>query len=118
MRPLNDYFLCTDLADISTATTAYVVVPDGGEVVKILTVISGAIATADAVLTASINGTAITTGVVTVATASSAAWDQDSAEPTAANSVNEGDVISIVTDGASTNTVPVGITFVIRRMTK
>jgi hypothetical protein len=45
----------------------------------------------------------------------SAAGDVDSAVPTAANSVQENDVIEIITDGASTNTIPVEFTIIIRR---
>lgn len=115
VRPLNDYTVVAELDDISTASTTYVVAPSAGRVIKIYSVIHGAIATADADLTASINGTAITGGVITVATASSAAGDVDEATPSAANDVSEGDTLRIATDGASTGTVRCTITFVVRR---
>jgi hypothetical protein len=115
MRTLNDYFLTVKLSDVSTAGSAYVVAPDAGKIIKISSVLGGAIATADAEITTEINGTAVTGGAITIATTSSAAGDVDSALPTAANSVLENDVIEIITDGASTNTIPVEFTIVIRR---
>jgi hypothetical protein len=115
MRTLNDYFLSVKMADVSTAGSVYVVAPDAGKIIKISSVLGGAIATADAEITTEINGTAVTGGAITIATTSSAAGDVDSAVPTAANSVLENDVIEIITDGASANTVPVEFTIVIRR---
>lgn len=115
MRTLNDYFLTVKMDDVSTAGSVYVVAPDGGKIIKIQSVIDGAIATADAGITTEINGVAVTGGAITIANASSAAGDVDSAEPTAANSVEEGDVIEIITDGASANTVAATFTIIIRR---
>ena len=115
MRTLNDYFLTVKLSDVSTAGSAYVVAPDAGKIIKIYSVLGGAIATADAGITTKINGTAVTGGGITIANASSAAGDVDTAEPTAANSVSEGDYISFTTDGASTNTVAATFTVIIRR---
>ena len=48
MRTLNDYFLTGTIDDVSTAFTSRVAVPDGGRVIKIITVLGGTIATADA----------------------------------------------------------------------
>lgn len=115
MRTLNDYFLTVKMADVSTAGSVFVVAPDSGKIIKINSVLGGAIATANAAITTEINGVAVTGGAITIATASSAAGDVDSAEPTAANSVEEGGVIEIITDGASTNTIPVEFTIIIRR---
>lgn len=115
MRTLNDYFLTVKMDDVSTAGSVYVVAPDGGKIIKIQSVIDGAIATANAAITTEINGTAVTGGAITIGYDSSAAGDVDSAEPTAANSVEEGDVIEIITDGASTNTVAATFTVIIRR---
>ena len=115
MRTLNDYFLTVKLSDVSTAGSAYVVAPDNGKIIKIYSVLGGAIGTANAGITTEIDGAAVTGGAITIATAGSAAGDVDSAEPTAANSVEEGGVIEIITDGASTNTIPVEFTIIIRR---
>lgn len=97
------------IADVSTAGQVYVPVNTQmeGEIVEIRTVLNGAIATADAVLTPKIGGTAITGGAITIANASSAAGDVDSSTPSAANKVVAGDAIEIETNGASTNTVEV-----------
>lgn len=115
MRTLNDYFLTVNLSDVSTAGSAYVVAPDAGKIIKIQSVIDGTIATANAAITTEINGTAVTGGGITIGYDGSAAGDVDSTEPTAANSVQEGDVIEIITDGASTNTVSATFTIIIRR---
>lgn len=115
MRTLNDYFLTVKMSDVSTAGSVYVVAPDAGKIIKIQSVIDGAIATDDAAITTEINGTAVTGGAITIANTDSAAGDVDSTEPTAANSVQEGDVIEIITDGASTNTVAATFTVIIRR---
>lgn len=115
MRTLNDYFLTGEIVDVSTAGQIYIPVPDGGRIIKIMSALGGTIATADADLTAKIGGTAVTGGVITITASGSAAGDVDSVEPTAANTVVEGDAIEIETDGASTNTIAAGITIVIRR---
>lgn len=103
--------------DVSTAGQVYIPVNREmeGEIVEIRTVLNGAIATANAVLTAKIGGTAVTGGVVTIATASSAAGDVDTASPTALNKVVEGDAIEIETNGGSTNTVRVFGNILIKR---
>lgn len=115
MRTLNDYFLTFKIEDVSTAGQVYVPVPDNGEIIKVITALNGAIATADAGLTLKIGGTAVTGGTVTIAQSGSAAGDVDTCEPTAANYVNEGDAIEIETDGASTNAVSVDGVIIIRR---
>ena len=43
MRTLNDYFLECHLDDVSTAGTVRVAVPDAGKVIKITSVLGGAI---------------------------------------------------------------------------
>lgn len=113
--PLRDYFLTVEIEDISTASQSYIPVPAGGKVIKIFSAINGAIATADADLTAKIGGTAITGGLIVVAFTSSAAGDVDSVTPSALNDVKEGDALEIETDGASTNTVKAFVTFQIRK---
>jgi hypothetical protein len=115
MRTLNDYFITSTIADISTASSTFVPVPDGGRVVKIITALQGAIGTANAAITFEIGGTAITGGGITVTQSGSAAGDVDTAEPTAANEVSEDGTIEMITDGASSNTIKLVVTFVIRR---
>ena len=115
MRTLNDYFITAEIEDISTASSTFVAVPDGGKIIKIITALQGAISGGNAAISFEIGGTAVTGGAITVAHSGSAAGTVDSAEPTAANSVEEGDVIEIITDGASTNTVAATFTVIIRR---
>jgi len=105
------------IADVSTAGQIYVPVPDefAGEVVEIRTALNGVIATANAVLTPKIGGTAMTNGAITVAFSGSAAGDVDTSRPTSANSVAAGGSIEIETNGASTNAVAVFGTIVIKR---
>ena len=115
MRTLNDYFLTSTIADISTASSTFVPVPDGGKVIKIITALQGAIGTANAAITFEIGRTAITGGAITVTQSGSAAGDIDTAEPTAANDVAEDGSIEMITDGSSSNTIKLVVTFVIRR---
>lgn len=88
----------------SDAAVSRRVSPVKGTITKIWNVSSAALATGDATLTGKIGATGITNGVITITNAGSAAGDVDSAAPTAANLVNEGDVISFTGGGASTAT--------------
>ena len=115
MRTLNDYFLTSKITNISTAGSTFVPVPDGGRIIKIFTSIKNAITTADAALSFEIGGTAITGGGITITQSGSAAGDVDTAEPTAANSVNEGQANEMITDGGSSTACECEVTFVIRR---
>ena len=115
MRTLNDYFLYGVIDDVSTASTVRVAVPDAGKVIKISTVLGGTIATSDAAVTAKVNTTNMTGGALTITASGSAAGDIDTAEPTAANNVVEGDFIALATDGASSNTHTLHFTIVVRR---
>ena len=109
-QSLKKIYLTTTLADISTASTCYVVSPVAGTISKIYSIINGAIATADSVITGKIATTAITDGAFTIAYSGSAAGDIDSATPSAANTVAAGSNINFTTDGASSNTVSAEIT--------
>ena len=115
MRTLNDYFIYGEIADISTASSTFVAVPDGGKIIKIITALQGAISGGNAGISFEIGGTAVTGGGITVAHSGSAAGTIDSVEPTAANQVEEGGSIEMITDGASTGANKLNVTFVIRR---
>ena len=69
---------------------------------SIRTAISAALATGDMTITAAINGVAVTGGVVTVTQAGSAAGDIDLAEPTAANTISEGQQLTLTVGGTNT----------------
>ena len=115
MRTLNDYFLTAEIEDISTASSTFVAVPDGGKIIKIITALQGAISGADAGLSFEIGGTAVTGGGITVAHSGSAAGTGESSVPTALNRVEEDGTIEILTDGGSTGAKKCLVTFVIRR---
>ena len=68
---------------------------------KIWSVTEGVLTTGDATITAKINGVAITTGVITVTQAGSAAGDKDSCVPTALNVVAVGDELSLTVGGTN-----------------
>lgn len=81
------------------------VAPVAGDIEDLQSVLEeAALAGGDATLTFSINGTPITTGVVTITQSGSAAGDVDSASPSAANTVAVDDVIECTVGGANTDT--------------
>jgi|TARA_R110000796_G_scaffold24017_7_gene68704 phosphohistidine swiveling domain-containing protein len=108
--PVSRRFITVKIPDISTAGQVYVAPGFDGKIIKAHSAIAGAIGTADADLTLKIATVAVTSGVITVATASSAAGDVDTCTPTALNSFTSGQAIEVETDGASTNTIEVTIT--------
>lgn len=104
-QSLKKIYLSVDMTDISTASTSYIPSPVAGNITRIQTIINGAIATADALITGKIEAVDITDGTVTITSAGSAAGDIDFATPSAANAVVQGSNINFTTNGASTNTV-------------
>lgn len=110
-----EYVLQAEISDISTPQSVFIVAPYAGTIESITSVIDGAIATSDAVLSFEIGGTPVTDGNITVAFTASAAGDVDSSTPSAANALTAGQALECITDGASTNTVAVKLTFVIKR---
>jgi hypothetical protein len=104
------------MVDISAASSAFTVAPCRGRIVRVYSILQGAITAADANWTVEINGTAVTGLAAVVANASSAGGDVDSAVPTASNNVvNEGDTIEFVSDGASSTTAAAMFVAVIER---
>jgi hypothetical protein len=103
---LNQYSLCLDIADGSAEATYFLVCPHAGDIAKIYTVIDDVVSTADITITAKIGATGVTNGVVTIATASSAAGDVDVATPTAANTVTAGQAINLVVTGGGAGGAP------------
>jgi hypothetical protein len=103
---LTQTVLCLDIADGSADATYYLVSPHAGTISKIYTVTDGTVSTADITVTGNIGVTAITTGVVTIATAASAAGDVDSATPTAANTITAGAAMNFVVAGGGAGGSP------------
>tara|TARA_R110002051_G_scaffold18015_3_gene51987 strand:- start:3280 stop:3783 length:504 start_codon:yes stop_codon:yes gene_type:complete len=99
--------------DVSTATSQWVSSPLAGKIKTIYTALGGALGTADAVISFEIAGTLVTSGTVTITQSGSAAGDLDSSTPSGANTVTAGQVIEVISNGASTNTVDATITFVL-----
>lgn len=113
---INQYTLCLDIADGSAEAVYYLVCPHAGDVKAIQTVVDGAVSTADITITAKIGATAITDGVVTIATSGSAAGDLDSATPSAANTVTAGQAVNFtVTGGGAGGSPRIHLAMVIER---
>lgn len=116
-RPLNEVYITGQMADLATAdSTAYLVATHRGRVKRAYTIIANAITTANGSVAVKINGT--TVGTITVTQSSSAAGDVDTVYlgyQGTANFVNEGDVISFVSDGAADTTTITRCTAVIER---
>lgn len=74
------------------------------------TVLSGALSTGDATLTAAIEGTGVTGGVQTIPMSGSAAGVTQITTPTALNSFVAGDVISFTVGGSASGGSVIGIT--------
>lgn len=71
---------------------------------SIRTITDRALTTGDETITAAINGNAVTGGVVTITQSGSAAGDIDLAEPSAANVLEEGDVLTLTVGGTQAST--------------
>ena len=100
----------------SDAAVARWPAPFKGRIVRMDTVINGALATGDATVQAKIADTNVTTGLVTITQAGSAAGDIDTASPTAANTFAQGDLITAVVGGASTATATLDVSLVIEEI--
>jgi hypothetical protein len=85
--------------------------PVAGTIVKIQSRLSAALATGDATITAKIGAVAVTTGVITIAEAASAAGDIDVCNPSGANTVVVGSNVNFTIGG--TNSADVGATIVV-----
>lgn len=109
-------YITATFEDVSTAaSTVYIPMNFAGTVTAIRSVLHGTIATADTTLTCKINGTAITSGTLTLAYSGSAAGDVDTATPTANNTFSAGQYLEVTSDGASTNAVNATVMFTITR---
>ncbi len=102
------YVLTVDIADLSADTSHFVVAPYAGTINKLWSVIDGAVATADVIVTGKIATVAITNGAITIATAGSAAGNVASATPSAANVVTAGQAIELAVTGGGAGGSPRG----------
>lgn len=105
--PTNWYTLNAQIADVGTASTVYFTVPRDGYLRAVETVLWAAITGADDVITVTVDGAAASP-TITVANASSAEGDYDSANYFIP--VKQGSRIKIANSGASTGTAPLSYT--------
>ena len=105
LRKLYHEILVVTMADISTASSVFVPLHFRGKITAGKVAIQNAITGSDSALTAKISGTAITGFTGTAAVSGSAAGTVFTmADPTGANLFNDGDVLELITDGASSTT--------------
>lgn len=108
------YHLTAEIADVSTAETVYIPIPEAGTVTSVMTVLEGAIATSDDTITVS-NSAAASMGTITVAFTGSAAGDVDTLVPASNNTVTANDYITVATNGASTSAQRLWVTITVTR---
>lgn len=106
--------LTAAFADVSTAETIYIPIPYAGTITKIVTVLEGAIATADDTITVR-NAAGTSMGTITITQSGSAAGDVDTLTPASNNTVTDDSFITLETDGASTSAQRLWVTVVVER---
>lgn len=100
----NLVYLCHQFADISAPDSIFIPTPIAGKVTKVYIALHNAITVANSIVTAKINGVAVTGLSVTITQAGSAAGSVFSGTPSAANTLAAGGVLEVITDGGSTTT--------------
>ena len=98
---LNKVYLPIRVATLVGTGVYRITSPYAGTITGIRSIIEGVLTTGNATLTGKIGSTAITDGVITITQVSSAAGDQDSATPSAANVVAQWDEISLTVGGTN-----------------
>lgn len=109
------YTLNVRISTLDTATSYYVVSPYNGVLIAAHAVIEKAIATANSVITPSIAGVDITTGIVTIPFTGSAAGNVVSVAPSALNSILAGQAIKFAVGGTTTGGSPCALTLLFLR---
>ena len=102
------------IADVSTAETVYIPILYAGTVKRVVTVLEGAITSADATVTPKDNSGS-SMGTITVTQSGSAAGDVDTLAPASNNTVTDDDFITIETDGASSTARKLWFSIVVER---
>lgn len=97
----------------SDAAVVRFAAPFNGKIAQVDAVLNAALATGNATLTTAINGTGVTTGVITTTQSGSAAGNVNSVTPTALNTFNKGDLITVTGGGASTATSTSGVSLLL-----
>lgn len=97
----NKMYLYGQFTDISTASSVFIPTTLAGLVSRITVTLQGAITTANSIVTAKINGVAVTGVSITVAFTGSAAGTTFTGTASAANALAANSALEIVSDGAS-----------------
>jgi hypothetical protein len=113
LKARNRITLSTRFADISAPSSIWVPSPMAGKVIGIYVTLHGAITVANSIVTAEINGVALTGLSITITQAGSAAGSTFSGTPSGNNTILAGQALEIITDGGSTTTVIADVTVLI-----
>jgi hypothetical protein len=100
------------IADVSSAETIFIPMPFAGTVTKVITVLEGAITSANAIVTVK-NSAAASMGTITVAFTGSAAGDVDTLAPVSNNTVTDDDYITVGTNGGSSTAQRLWVTVIV-----
>ncbi len=101
-HPFDELVIDTTAASVVTGVSGVCRAPFRGKVTEVGTMIGSVVSTADATVTTSIAGTAVTGGAFVITQSGSAIGDFDNAIPTGANTCNEGDLIRFAMTGSGT----------------
>lgn len=107
------YTISGVIDDVSTASLIYLPVPYAGTVTKVVTVLAGALTTANSTVTVR-NAAGDSMGTLTITQSGSAAGDIDTLTPVSNNTVTGDSRISVETDGASDTTRKLFVTVYIQ----
>ena len=102
------------LEDVSSVETVHIPVPYAGTISKVITVLEGAISSADATVDVK-NSSAASMGTLTITASGSAAGDVDTLSPSTNNTVTADSFITVSSNGASTNQAKLRFTIVLDR---
>lgn len=111
----NQYALTVTLADVSAASNVFVAVPFNSTFVRAYATLGAAITVADSNLSFEKNGAVSFGSALVIAFTGSAAGTTFTFTPTINTSVNAGQFIKVITDGASTTTASLYITLILEK---
>lgn len=110
----NKETLFAQIIDIGTAQNIYIPLPYACTLTAVVTVLGGALTTANSTLTLTKNGSG-SIGTITITQSGSAEGDIDSLTPVTNNTFAANDYIKIANDGNATGPQPLGISLSITR---
>lgn len=104
--------LTLHFSDLSSVEIIYCPIPFGGTVSRVSSVLGGAIAGSDVVVTVK-DSSAASMGTITITQTGSAAGDVDFLNPTSNNTVTDNDYVLIETNGGATTHVDFVVSLVV-----